>query len=174
MNTYQQIGYTKKTHGTKGALRVQIEDQYLEDFSLSEVLFLEINGKKVPYFVEDRAIIGDLLVYFEEIETREQASSLTGKTIFLAEKDILQVEERQFEISEDLEYAFLKGYQISLEDNKVLGKIDEVIEFPQQEMAFLQYEGKEIMIPLNDHFIHSIDKEKKILIVQLPEGLLDI
>ena len=33
---------------------------------------------------------------------------------------------------------------------------------------------KEIMIPMNDHFISSIDEDAKVIMVELPEGLLNL
>ena len=35
-------------------------------------------------------------------------------------------------------------------------------------------QGKEILIPIIDEFIVSVDRESKILTVQTPDGLLDL
>ncbi len=44
---------------------------------------------------------------------------------------------------------------------------------PQQEMAFLDYKGAEVLIPLNVQLIVSINEEKQEILMDLPEGLLD-
>jgi 16S rRNA processing protein RimM len=44
---------------------------------------------------------------------------------------------------------------------------------PQQEMAFLDYRGREVLIPLNEQLIISIDETQKHILMDLPEGLLD-
>jgi len=38
----------------------------------------------------------------------------------------------------------------------------------------MMYQNKEVLFPLNDQFVTSIDKKSKIIHVDLPEGLLDI
>jgi 16S rRNA processing protein RimM len=45
---------------------------------------------------------------------------------------------------------------------------------PQQEMAFVIHNGREVLIPLNESLIVSVDRENKTLLMDLPEGLLDM
>jgi len=66
------------------------------------------------------------------------------------------------------------GYTLIDEHHGDLGKIEDVQEFPHQEMAFFHYNNKEKLVPLNDSLIIRVDKEKQIIYVDLPEGLLDI
>ena len=61
-----------------------------------------------------------------------------------------------------------------VEEGKVLGKIVEVIEQPHQVLCRIDYNGKEAFIPLHEETILKIDNKKQQVIVQLPEGLLDI
>ena len=55
-----------------------------------------------------------------------------------------------------------------------LGEILEVNEYPQQFVATVSYQEKEIMFPLNDDMIVEIDEDASTLLVDLPDGLLDI
>ena len=41
-------------------------------------------------------------------------------------------------------------------------------------MAIVQYQGKEILLPLNTHLIELIEEDSKTIVVNLPEGLLDL
>ena len=54
-----------------------------------------------------------------------------------------------------------------------IGIIDEVLEMPQQEMAFLKYKERDVLVPLNEQFIQSIDEANRQVMVDLPDGLLD-
>ena len=49
-----------------------------------------------------------------------------------------------------------------------------VEEYPQQLMAVVQPGDKEILIPLSDQLITSIDKPNRVLMMNIPEGLLDL
>ena len=47
-------------------------------------------------------------------------------------------------------------------------------EYPQQLMAVIDIAGREVLVPLNDQLITDIDKDAKIIRMQIPEGLLDL
>lgn len=76
--------------------------------------------------------------------------------------------------NDEFHYNDLKGYLVSDENHGELGEITEVNEYPQQFVATVIYQEKEIMFPLNDDLIVEIDEEESILRVHLPDGLLDI
>lgn len=169
-----QVGHTRKPFGVNGQLKLQIEPTYLEDVLKADVLFLEIGGQQVPYFIDNFQETGDLIVHFEDVESREQAAKIVSRPVFLRQADIIPLEEKEIpleNIEPHLKYLY---YQI---EEVALGKIGQIVrieEFPQQEMAFVDYGGKEVMIPLHPSFIVEADKEQKILVMDLPEGILDI
>jgi 16S rRNA processing protein RimM len=55
-----------------------------------------------------------------------------------------------------------------------IGVISEIEEYPQQEMATINYNKKDILIPLNEQFIIKLDNKKKVIEMELPEGLLEL
>lgn len=170
-----EIGHTKKTHGVQGWLRLHIEPEYLEDLLQSEAVFLGIQGQKVPYFIDCFDTKNELLVKFEDIDSRESAVELSGKPLFLRPQDLLPEEERTFVVEEEeLQYAFLEGFTLLTEEYGTIGEIIEVLEFPQQEMAILEKDGKELLIPLNEDFILSIDEAQQQVWMDLPEGLINL
>ncbi len=75
---------------------------------------------------------------------------------------------------ETLEYGHLEGFLLVDKTAGEVGRIDEVLDMPQQEMAFLQYRNREVLIPLNEQFITAIDERAKKVFTDLPEGLLDV
>lgn len=166
------IGFCKKPHGVGGELKVRIEAEYLEDFLQAEVIFLDINSKQVPYFIEKIRPGNELLVKLEDVDSREAAAALNGKEMFLREEDIHTGEEE--EDDEDLAYEDLVGYEIIETDLGSIGKIEDVLDYPQQMMALLTYQEREILIPLNEYLIQDIDVENQKIIMELPEGLLEL
>ncbi len=176
MKKYISIGFTKKCHGVKGDLKVQVEDQYFEDFAKANAIFIEVKGKHVPYFIEKIRSGNDLLLKLEEIDSKESAHQLTSKEIFLQPHQILRVEERELEIPEEEKLEFEKyiGYSIIDKELGNIGEIKEVIEFPQQEMAVIFQDEKEIFIPLHQDLLEKIEEKKQYIHMNLPEGLLDL
>lgn len=168
---YIQIGFTKKTHGIAGELKVFIEEPYEDIFLEKERVFLEIRGNKLPFFVESVRGAGDLIVKFEDIKVREDALLLQSKPIFLPAA----------EVPEDLdttelepEFAGVTGYLLVDQTAGEIGRITGILEMPQQEMALVEYQGREVMIPLNEQFIQKMDHAGKKVLMDLPEGLLDL
>jgi len=50
----------------------------------------------------------------------------------------------------------------------------EYIEKPGQDLLRVDYMGKEVYIPVDPSIIKKTDRKKKLVIVDLPEGLLDL
>lgn len=160
-----KIGKALKTHGYKGHLRVYIDEYYMDDFEELKAIFIN----NLPYFILSKDINSDTeaIILLEEVNTKEIAQQLQGKEIFANEEDIE-------EILEEDPYSDLAGFM--LEDKKTgsIGTIEQVIELPHQYLAQVLKDEREILVPLNDDFIVEIDEEKKRVIVDLPEGLIDI
>ncbi|MBL7818664.1 MAG: 16S rRNA processing protein RimM [Saprospiraceae bacterium] len=169
-----QIGFTKKPHGLKGEIKLHIHDQYLEDVMNTEVVILQIKGKPTPFFVDDIRVGNAIIGKFEDIDTPEAALSIANKELFLREQDIIPDDEREFEVEDDgLKYLKCIGYAI-FDGEHLVGEILDILEFPQQEMAVVEYQNREILIPLNVAFVRKKDDAAKKILMELPEGLLDL
>ncbi|MBL7782954.1 MAG: 16S rRNA processing protein RimM [Saprospiraceae bacterium] len=171
---YVLIGHTRKAHGLAGELKLSIEERYIEDFLKNERIFLDVKGTKIPYFIANVRGKGELILQLEDVADRDAALMLQGREVFLREKDLLHDSERELEFEEEtLEYEHLKGYTLVDQTLGPIGAIDEVLEMPQQEMAFLKYRNREVLVPLNEQLIVRVDKPARQVIMDLPDGLLD-
>ena len=68
----------------------------------------------------------------------------------------------------------LKGFTAVDENEGELGEITAIHEYPQQLIAAVTYKGCEVLFPLNEEIIKGIDVVKETVLIDLPEGLLDI
>ncbi len=161
-----RIGYTGKPHGLDGEIKILLdEDYYIEDIVENGMFFILEKGQYLPYFIENIRG-GHLITKIEDMETKEDVSKIAKKPIFLKEEDLIP---REIEEEETL-----VGYTIHDVNLGEIGEIEHIEELPQQEMAILERNGKDILIPLNDSFILRLDEEKKTILMELPEGLLDL
>lgn len=174
MDNYIQIGFTKKAYGVKGELKMKIEEQYVEDFFKCKILFISIGGKKVPFFIEDVRIGNAVIAKFEDINSPEDAIPITSKEVYLREKDIIPEAERVLEVKETLLFKKYEGFTIEEIEKGIVGKIEEILEFPHQEMALVKYKGKDLLIPMNEQLIETVIEASKRLTMKLPDGLLDL
>jgi 16S rRNA processing protein RimM len=169
------IGFTRKPHGLKGEIKLHIEERYLEDLMKSDVVMLQIKGKPTPFFVDDIRVGNAIIGKFEDIDTPESALYIANKELFLREEDILTEDEREYEVEIDGGLKYLKciGYTI-FDGEKEIGEILDILEFPQQEMAVVEFENREILIPLNVAFVKKRDDAAKTILMDLPDGILDL
>jgi 16S rRNA processing protein RimM len=133
------------------------------------VLFIEDYKKALlPYFVtSSRKKTADaVFISLEGINTRERAQQLVSRAVWIPEELYHQLASKNAP-------ANLLGYQI-VENDKEIGLITEVIEQPQQLVCKVFIQEQEVLIPLHEDTLLSIDHAAKKVIVQLPDGLLDI
>jgi len=166
---YFKIGRFVAVHGLKGELLLKHE--LGKKTSLKDLKNIFIEEKKdsfLPWFIESAKIKNEEEVYvkLEGIDTREAANKLTRKEIWLSEIDFKKYAAKTAP-------ANLLGYVIIHEKNS-LGEILEVIEQPHQILCRIEVKQKEVLIPLNENTIEKIDHRKKQILVNLPEGLLEI
>lgn len=169
-----RIGRLGKARGIQGAIKIRLdENHFLEDLLQAEVLFVEKNGQKLPFFLEEVWGEPHPFVRFEEVNSREEVEPFASCFVFMRKEDMLPPEEKTGE-TEGLAYSFLEGYLLEDEQLGPVGQVIRVEEYPQQEMAILDLEGREVLIPLSDPLILFIDKQEKRLLMNLPAGILEL
>lgn len=161
-----KIGKVGKTHGIKGELQVFIDDDAFDRVD-ADYLILKVDGIVVPFFMEEYRFKSDeiCLVKFEDIDTQEKARELTGCEVFFP-RSMAEAEEH------DMTYAELVGYElVDNNTDKVLGKIAYVDDTTENILFELD---NDMLIPAPDELIVEIDSESHTIIMQLPEGILDL
>lgn len=163
------IGYITKTKGLKGEVQLYFEFEDYQALDL-DVVFADMNGKMVPFFVASHKLYPNQtgLFYFDDLDHIDKAQALVKKKIYMPLNKMPERDE------DDFTYDDLKGYQVTDETHGELGEIIAINEYPQQFVATVLYKEKEILFPLNEDMIIEIDEDEKTLLVDLPEGLLDL
>ena len=107
-------------------------------------------------------------IYLEDVDVIEKAQTLVRKKIYLPNSKKPERDPEEFLISD------LKGFKVVDANEGELGEIKEIHEYPQQFVASVLYQEREILFPLSDDLIEEIDQDQNTLYVNLPEGLVDL
>ncbi|MBE7172254.1 MAG: 16S rRNA processing protein RimM [Williamsia sp.] len=169
MNQYNSIGKFVATHGLEGELLLQHNLGKKTALKGLEAIFLEAGADQMlPYFVtRARAKDGvSVFVKLEGIDTKETARKLMQKEVWLREQDFSQFAASSSSLS-------LLGYRV-INYAEPIGEILEVIEQPHQVLCRIRLGENDAFIPVHAETLKKIDKKKKQVHVELPEGLLDI
>lgn len=163
------IGYISKTRGLKGEVQLFFEFEDYEELEL-DVVFVEMNKKLIPYFIDQIKIQKNSTAYvnLEDVDHIDKAEELVRKKVYLPND---KMPERD---PDDFRYSDLIGFLAVDEQEGELGNITAVQEMPQQHIATVDMDGKELLFPLSEELILGIDAENKIIEVDLPEGLVDL
>lgn len=159
-----------KPHGIKGEVCLE---SYLDSPSLFlGHVFLQF-GKASPkqYTIKSyRAHQGRLLATFENISDRTTAESLRGASVLIPKQNLAEPIPGEFYIQD------LIGLKVLLVDtHELIGQIVNVMLDTGQELWVIESaQGKEILFPAVPEFVEEIDLDKEEVLINPPEGLLEL
>lgn len=170
ISEYFLLGKTLKSHGTAGRLRIMIEDQYKAYLRKDAFVFFDLNGSKVPFRISETEEGAHFVLALEDISDKKDSDFLSGRELWVP---LESVKSRHQRSPRNIKNKWSE-YRIEDELTKTIYTILRVEEFPQQLMAVIMINEKESLIPLSDQLITNIDKENKLIKMNIPEGLLDL
>ena len=164
------LGTLTKVHGLNGELNLVFKNESSFDYEHLESVFIEIDGKLVPFFVDtyrpkDKE---NCLISFEDIEDEEQALEIKDCDLYAE-----IIDKPYTETEANFQLGNLVGYELFNQD-KSLGKIVDIESYTNNEQFVVEINSTETLIPANEELITNISHEEKKVTMNLPEGLLDI
>lgn len=156
------VGEIVNTHGLKGELRI------ISDFKFKDKLFIE--GRKLYLGKRKQEVLLKSyrkhknydMVMFEGINDINDAIIFKNDDVFV-KRDELDIDGY---VDEDI--IGLDVYS----DGNYIGKVNSIIK-NKQEILVIENNKKNYLIPFVDEFVKNIDLDKKIISVNLIEGLID-
>lgn len=164
-----KIGWILKPHGLKGEVTVMLDEDAPEDFSSIESVFVEQNERLVPYFIKAISIQGKkAFVKFEEIDSIDAALKISKHALYISKSIRPKSGRGEFYNDEIIDF------EVHDEEKGLLGKVREIMQAGPNRLLVVDHDNKEVLIPVNGPFIASVNKTKKKVVVNLPEGFLEL
>ena len=163
------LGRITKVSGYEGAVTVKLEKEFFENIPEMESVFLEIDGRPVPFFISESEYsgAGTIKLTFEDFDSVEKVAEFINCRVFLTPG--FRSEDKQADLTN------LTGYKVFINDNELLGSITEIISNPGQFLLNItSVNKKEILIPLHEDFIVNINDTEKFIVMDIPAGLIDL
>ena len=108
------------------------------------------------------------LLRFEGHEGRSAAEALRGRYLLRPFDEVAPTEEGE------IFYHELIGMHVTAIDGRDLGEVVEVYEIKPSDLLEVKGATGTVLIPFIPEMIHSMDTEKRLIVVDPPEGLLDV
>lgn len=164
------LGKIAKKFSFKGEVLIYLDTDEPEQYEELESVFVEFNKNLVPFFIENSSIHkGDFLrVKFEDIDSEQDADELIGSHIYLPLSMLPKLEGNKFYFHEVI------GFDVIDKRLGNIGKIVSINDSTSQPLFEILFNEKEILIPMIDHFIVEVNRKEKKIILNTPEGLVDL
>ena len=185
------IGRVTRTHGIHGEIEVHFTDDVF-DRGEADYVFLKIDGLYVPFFLEDYRFKGSESALFtlDGIDSDTAARELVGHTVYYP----LDARPAEDEDTISSLRAFT-GFRLLIIDRQALAEMDEGGDetsedgVPTLELGTVKHVetttantlltvevegGEDVLLPLHDDFVVDYDLRERYLVLDVPEGLIDL
>jgi len=165
------VGEIANTHGIRGEVKVVPHTDFAEQrFAKgSRLVIVDAKGVQTPVVVQSARVHKKLyFLTFKEFGNINEVEKFKGA--------LLKVESRfQEELGED-EYYYheIIGCEVVTEDGTPLGTIKEILTPGANDVWVVKRpKGRDLLLPVIDEVVLSVDVDSKKVVVELMEGLLE-
>ena len=164
------LGKIAKKFSFKGEVLIYLDTDEPELYENMESVFVEFNKNLVPFFIENSSLHKNdfLRVQFEDVDTEEEADSILNCDVYLPLSMLPKLEGNKFYFHEVI------GFEIEDKRLGIFGKIVSINDTTAQPLFEVLNGEVEMLIPMVDHFLVKIDRENKKVVMDLPEGLVEM
>lgn len=163
------LGTITRRHGLKGNLLIKMDTDQPEAYQKLESILVEFNRELVPFFLQSSKIYkDDILNILPETINQEQIDQLKGRDVYLPLTLLPPLSGKQFY------YHEVEGFEIQKPDGTSAGIIQRVNDRVPQPYFISKLQDTEINIPVVKDWIIEVNREEKKLIIDFPEGLLEV
>jgi 16S rRNA processing protein RimM len=164
------LGKIVKKYSFKGELLIKLDTDQPDLYENLDAMFIDVRDTLIPFFVESSQLHkSDLLrVQFEDVYTEADADALLKSDVFLPLEMLPKLDGDKFYFHEVI------GFTMEDENYGTVGIITGINDSTAQSLFEVEKDGIEILIPMNDEFIKKVDRKNKTILVDTPEGLIDL
>ena len=166
-NNLISVGKIIGAHGIKGDLKVY---SYAEDLSVFEqdgtILIRTTDGMEKRYpilWVKPHS--RTVLLSLETVKGRDQAEALKGAELFIEKESLPSLEDGTYY------WADLIGLDVFTVDEIYIGVLESIMPTGSNDVYVVNGKAGETLVPALESVVLEIDLDKKMMRVELPEGL---
>ena len=164
------LGKIARKHSFKGELVLKLDTDEPEHYAELNAIFIDLNRQLIPFFIEKSLLQkgNQLRVKFEGIDSEKDAERLLKHDAYLPLDLLPKLEGNKFYYHEVI------GFNIEDIQYGLIGQITGINDQTAQALFEVKKDEIELLIPMIDVFIKKVDRKNKTIIVQTPEGLIDM
>lgn len=172
---YLVVGHLSKAHGTRGELMVwPLTDHPEEVFAPGQQVLLgteagEVGDAPLELVIEaSRPFKKGMLVQLSGVQDRNQAEALATRYLLVPAGERRELEEGE------VFYHQLLDLTVETVAGQTVGRVREVYETEPSHLLEVKGPGGVHLIPFTREVVRKVDVEAGRLVIEPPEGLLDL
>lgn len=164
------LGKIAKKFSFKGEVLVYLDTDEPDLYENMESVFVELNKNLVPFFIVESSLHKNdfLRVKFEDVETEADADAIMGSELYLPLSFLPKLTGDKFYYHEVI------GFELEDQRLGIVGKIVSINDSTAQPLFEVLNGEVEMLVPMIDQFLVKIDRENKKVVMDLPEGLIEM
>lgn len=163
------LGKITRKHGLQGNVVIKLDTDQPEFYNQLESIFVEINGLLVPFFIDKQSWQkSDSKIISFKNTTSVLVEQSIGKDVYLPLSTLPHLTGKKFYYHEVL------GFHILDEKDQLCGTIEQINDQTAQHYFLLNLDNKQIVIPIIKDWIIDVNREQRLIKMQLPDGLMDV
>ena len=164
------VGIVARAHGNKGQVIVNPETDFPDErFAPGNVLVVEHAGQTAERriatvrFHQGRPVIG-----FDGVATMDEAEALAGAALKVPASALAPLPGRTYYRHD------LVGCAVTTKDGALVGTVTDVEGSRERSRLVIAGRGGEVMVPMVEPICLRVDPAAKTIVIDPPEGLLDL
>ena len=164
VSNFTKIGSLQKSFGTDGFLRYKVMPEFKLDLKSANFIFIMHDDYYVPYRIVELQV-EKKLVHLDDVNDQDAAFAIQSQDLYLPSEDL--------DVTEEDQSDFLVGYDL-YDNEEFISRVIEVRTIAGYYYAVLDYNDKEILIPVHEDLMLELNPDEKFVRMDLPEGILDL
>jgi len=153
------IGIISKAKGLKGELKVFLYNKDSESLKNDLDIWIKHEDSFKSFKLNYISLAGNnRIIKLNDVDSRELSEVLIRKKIYISRKD--------FPDNKDFYLVDIIDFNVIDINKNNLGIVIDVVNLPTNNSLLIEYNNKEIMIPIIDDFIELFDFENKEIIIK--------
>ncbi len=164
------LGKIAKKYSFKGEVVLKLDTDQPELYKGIDTVFIDMGNQLIPFFIKKSLFQkgNQMRIRFEDVNTEADADAILKTDVYLPVDLLPKLSGSKFYFHEVI------GFLLEDVNFGIVGKITSINDSTAQALFVLEKDGSEILIPLIDDFIQKIDRINKKVIVETPEGLIEM
>ena len=164
------LGRIVKKYSFKGEVVLKLDTDEPDIYENLNAVFLDLGKNLLPFFIKSSLLQkgNQLRIQFEDVNNETDADAILKTDVYLPLNLLPKLTGDQFYFHEVI------GFMLEDINYGEIGIITSINDKTAQDLFVVEKEDTEILIPMIDEFIKKIDRKNKKVIIETPEGLIDM